>query len=78
MKCECCGSTEDVKLEDSRTCYARSPPRLNQWQILLLDDPLDPPMPPDPNAPIPLCRDCAEMHHTYWDEMWSDYYNGLL
>lgn len=32
----------------------------------------------DPNADVPLCRDCARMHHEYWDEMWSEYYRGIM
>lgn len=28
----------------------------------------------DPNAPISLCRDCANEHHEYWDGQWRDYY----
>lgn len=28
---------------------------------------------PCPNAPVPLCRDCAAEHHAYWDEMWREY-----
>jgi len=26
----------------------------------------------DPNAPMPLCRECAKEHHAYWDDMWSN------
>lgn len=35
---------------------------------------------PDPadNAPVPLCRDCAQEHHAHWDAMWADYQAGLL
>jgi hypothetical protein len=33
---------------------------------------------PDPNAPIPLCRSCAEEHHAHWKEMWDEYHAGLL
>lgn len=25
----------------------------------------------NPNAPVLLCRPCAEDHHEHWDEMWS-------
>jgi hypothetical protein len=32
----------------------------------------------DPNASILLCRQCAQLHHAYWDECWSEYYAGLL
>lgn len=35
------------------------------------------PEPPDPNAPVPLCRPCAKDHHEYWDEMWGNYYNQI-
>jgi len=27
----------------------------------------------NPNRPQLLCCCCAEMHHDYWDDMWSDY-----
>jgi len=30
----------------------------------------------DPNADVPLCINCAEEHHKYWDERWNDYYQG--
>jgi hypothetical protein len=33
---------------------------------------------PDPNRPLPLCRECAKEHHENWDDQWSDYYGGLL
>jgi len=72
MICEGCGKSEGVELEDSRTMYA--PPVLNYWDRVLLDGE----EPPDPNAPIPLCRDCAVEHHANWDERWADYYSGLL
>jgi len=76
VKCDHCGATCGVELEESRTCY--EPPQRNQWQTLLLDEPQDPPDPPDPNAPVPLCRDCAEHHHAYWDEMWEQYNSGRM
>jgi hypothetical protein len=25
-----------------------------------------------------LCDDCAEEYRDYWDEMWREYYGGLL
>jgi hypothetical protein len=62
-----------VELEDSRTAYVR--PRLDAWTRLLLDDELLG-RPPDPNAPLWLCRDCAADHTEYWDEMWRDYYSS--
>lgn len=33
---------------------------------------------PDPNAPLPLCRSCAEDHHAHWDAMWAEYRAGIL
>lgn len=30
------------------------------------------------SGPIMLCSCCAESYHSYWDDMWSDYYRGLL
>lgn len=66
MKCEHCGSTEGVELEDSRTCYASV--ERSRYERLCLEDPLDP---PDLNDPVLLCRECAAMHHEFWDEMWS-------
>lgn len=32
----------------------------------------------DPNRPVALCPECAKFHHEYWDEMWNEYYAGLL
>lgn len=80
LVCLCCGDSEGVQLEDSRTCYHVETPRLGRYGRLGLDDPLndDPPPPSDPNAPIPLCRGCAKDHHDYWDERWAEYYAGLL
>lgn len=68
MKCERCGTTRGVELEDSRTAYPAE--TLSRWERLTLDNPLSP---PDPNAPVPLCRECAKKHHEYWDEMWDMY-----
>jgi hypothetical protein len=52
-------------------------PTLNFWQKLLLEDGgLG--QPPDPNADLFLCRDCAADHHANWDEVWREYYAGLL
>jgi len=65
--CERCGSTEGVELEDSRTAYVE--PDYSLWIAVMYDD-----KPPDPNAPSPLCRECAREHHAYWDEQWAEYY----
>ena len=59
-------------MESSRTMYEE--PQLNAWDRIRLDG--DPP--PDPNADIPLCRECAAEHHAGWDERWAEYYGGLL
>ncbi len=75
MKCECCGSTEGVELESARTAYVRRPP--TRYERLGFDDPLND-EPPDPNAPLMLCRDCAAEHHASWDQVWSEYRSGLL
>jgi hypothetical protein len=32
----------------------------------------------NPNADIPLCRKCAEDHHSYWDEEWDQYHRGQM
>lgn len=32
----------------------------------------------DPNAPIPLCRPCAKIHHDNWDEQWKEVERGRL
>ncbi len=61
--CLRCGSTVGVNLESSRTQY--------NFEGELGS-------PEDPNRPVPLCRTCAEDHHAYWDEMWAEYYGGLL
>lgn len=74
MKCEVCGATEGVQLEGSRTCYPIEEP--GRYKRLVSGDSLA--SPPDPNAPIALCRDCAKDHHEFWDEQWQNYYSGLL
>lgn len=38
----------------------------------------DPPDPEDPNADIPLCRGCAEDHHSNWDAQWAEFYSSRL
>jgi len=62
--CIACHTTEGVKLEPSRTQYGTTYPRTRFERIL-------DPEPEDPNIDIPLCRSCAEDHHSYWDEMWQ-------
>lgn len=32
----------------------------------------------NPNHPRLLCPPCTEEHHSYWDEMWRDYYADRL
>lgn len=70
MICIGCGRSEGVQLENSRTAYARS---YTLWDALLHDGAI-----PDPNAPVPLCRDCAKEHHEYWNSMWDNYYAAIL
>lgn len=69
-ECARCGSQEGVQFEDSGTAYVTPP--CGRYERLCLDDPLNGD-PPDPNAPIPLCRPCAKDHHDYWDAMWEEY-----
>ena len=33
---------------------------------------------PAANAPLLLCRDCAEEHHANWDAQWAEYHSGLM
>jgi hypothetical protein len=70
--CTRCGTTNGVELEDSRTAYSQ--PDLDIFDRLMLDG--EPP--PDPNAPVLLCRPCAKEHHEYWDEMWDEYNRGRV
>lgn len=65
-KCEYCGTIWGLELEASRTMYSvdyYSP----TYHVRN-----------DPNRSRFLCRCCAQQHHEYWDEMWSDYYGGRL
>ena len=32
----------------------------------------------DPNKLTLLCQPCAKDHHEHWDDMWAEYYAGLL
>lgn len=76
-RCERCGKTGGVRLEDARTNYVREPPTV--WQrIQAADGGLTPSMMDDPNKPLALCRACAKEHHDYWDERWNEYYDGVL
>jgi len=63
LACARCYSTEGVEFESSRTQYYFE----GEWND-----------PRNPNAPIPLCRACAKDHHEYWNDMWAQYYGGLL
>lgn len=55
--------TRGVRLESSRTMYHfEGVPGTQE----------------DPNRPRALCRRHAREHHAHWDEMWRDYYEGLL
>lgn len=74
MKCLHCDSTEGVKLEDSRTLYAL--PDRNRFEKVVEDALFT--EREDPNADIPLCRECALDHHEYWTEMWREYYSSQL
>jgi hypothetical protein len=58
--CECCGRTDGVESEPSRTAY--------HWDR----------KGEDPNRDVLLCRVCAVDHHAHWDDMWANYYGGLL
>jgi len=74
--CDACGSTDGVKLEDSRTAY--EPKDLTRYDRLQADDPLNPPSHLErfvaANPRIPYCRRCAEEHHAFWDEQWAELY----
>lgn len=63
LACMCCGDTAGVEMESSRTSYHFEGERGG---------------PDDPNRPLPLCRACAADHHRHWDDMWAEYYGGLL
>jgi hypothetical protein len=79
VPCERCGTQEGVELEDSRTAYAYESP--TAWDRIRAEDGGLTPTPSvleDPNKPVNLCRACAKEHHDYWDEMWREYYGGLL
>jgi hypothetical protein len=68
--CQQCGCSNGVELEDSRTNYVE--PDYTFWDRLKGKDP------EDPNAPIPLCQECAKEHKEYWDEMWANYYHDRI
>lgn len=62
-RCEHCGAMKGLESESSRTMY--------HWDGEWND-------PNNPNRNVLLCRQCAFMHHEYWDEMWDDYNRGRL
>ncbi len=80
LTCACCGTTkDDVRMESSRTAYVFVLPRLTRYERILEENfDEDPPDPEDPNADIPLCRGCAEGHHSNWDAQWAEYYSSRL
>lgn len=63
LVCAECGSTKDVKMESSRTAYHFTG---------------IPGSAEDPNKAIPFCRECAKIHHEYWDGMWAEYCNSRM
>lgn len=87
LVCASCGKTEGVALEPSRTAYVIHCPKIGCGACEGLDSPCKagvtnkrecPNWPKeDPNAPILLCRECAEEHHANWDNIWADYYAGF-
>lgn len=68
--CEHCGCPYGVFLEDSRTMYERRQP--TRYEVIAGIQI------PNPNAPLGLCRECADEHHAFWDDMWRDYYSSIL
>ena len=83
LVCEHCGASEGVLWEDSRTAYhtpkVRDQPH-SIWRQLLINvgcgDEFVDPEDEHRNRPQAYCRDCAEEHHAYWDDMWDEYYSG--
>jgi hypothetical protein len=58
-----CRSKKNVEWIPASTCY--------RW-----DKEKDPEE--NPNRDIFLCPVCAKEYTSHWDEMWSEYYHGLL
>lgn len=56
--CEFCSEHEGLRLESSRTAY--------DWNGVFDS-------PKDPNRDKLLCRRCSELHHKFWDYMWTQY-----
>lgn len=70
-QCELCyTSGARARKVPSMTSYAEEP--RNKWHVLT--DSYPPPANPD----LFLCRDCEEEYVSYWEEMWREYYSGLL
>ena len=59
LECECCGHTNGIEMEHSRTMYPFD------------GEPSDP---ANPNRDVALCRACAAEHHAYWNDMWNEYH----
>lgn len=79
-RCQKSGVTGvEVCREDSRTCYEKPTPTI--WDRLRSEDegltPTEQVL-EDPNRDVWLCRECAKLHHEYWDEMWDNYNSGRL
>ena len=66
-KCEFpeCPVTVGIFWESSRTMYNKG---LDDDGNVIDDE--------ESNRPIAYCREHAEMHHEYWDEMWSNVSHG--
>lgn len=72
--------TEGVALESSRTAY-HHPLVCEVHEDCIANEELGracQATKSDPNAPLALCRPCAEEHHANWDERWAEYQAGLL
>lgn len=90
-RCEHCEEERPTVLHFSRTSY--HDPRVNpdeydrrksRWANLEIDLPeptaelgeMERKL--DPNRPNWLCVECYETDVAFWDEMWDEYYRGLL
>lgn len=81
--CEQCGTTENVTWMPAATAYHT--PTVNElphsiWKqilinmgVVFLEEDGE-----YVNCPSAYCPTCAEEYSAHWDEMWRDYYSGLL
>lgn len=74
-----CGRTEGVEKEATRTAYYVAPCEHEDCaEVPEMKTACWASRHEEANSPSWLCRECAAAYHAHWDEMWNDYYAGIM